>query len=79
VRDITEPGTFESLQKQIHDGVMDTHDRPHRDGYERVMAVTDQAQSLSLDAHPLNKIALPTTRRGVCHQLASAGELIWKQ
>lgn len=79
VRDKTEPGTFESLQNEIHGGVLDESDRPHKDGYERVVAVTDKAQSLSLDAHPLNKVALPTTRRGICHQLANDGKLIWKQ
>ena len=79
VRDKTEPGTFESLQDEIHDGVVDTSDRPHTDGFERVLAVTDRAQSLSLDAHPLNRVALPTARRGVCHQLANDGKLTWKQ
>jgi len=79
VRDKTESGTFASLQDQIHDGVVDTKDKPHRDGYECVVAVTEQAQRLSLDAHPLNKVALPTARRGVCHQLANDGKLIWKQ
>lgn len=79
VRDLTEPGTFAALQDQIYDGVVDTKDKPHSDGYECVVAVTEQAQSLSLDAHPLNKVALPTTRRGVCHQLANDGKLVWKQ
>lgn len=79
VRDKTEPGTFESLQNEIHGGVVDTSDRPHKDGFERVLAVTDKAQGLALDAHPLNKVALPTARRGVCHQLANDGKLIWKQ
>ena len=79
VRDKTEPGTYASLQDQIHDGVADTYDGPHGDGYQRVLAVTDTAQSISLDAHPLNKVALPTTRRGVCHQLANDGKFVWKQ
>lgn len=79
VRDKTEPGTFESLQDEIHDGVVDTCDKPHGDGYERVLAVTNTAQSLALDAHPLNKIARPVARRGVCHQLANEGKLVWKQ
>jgi hypothetical protein len=79
VRDKTERGTFESLQDQIHDGVVDTKDKPHKDGYECVVAVTEQAHRLALDAHPLNKVALPTVRKGVCHQLANDGRLEWKQ
>ena len=69
IRDKTEPGTFESLQNEICDGVADTHEKPYDDGFKRVVAVTDCAQSLALDAHPLNKVALPRARRGVCHQL----------
>lgn len=79
VRDKTEPGTFESLQDEVHDGVIDTSDMPHDDGYKRVLAVTNTAQSLALDAHPLNKVARPVARRGVCHQLANDGKLVWKQ
>ena len=79
VRDKTEPGTFESLQDEIHDGVADTHDKSHPDGYARVVAVTDMAQTLALDAHPLNRAARPADRRGVCHQLANDGRLTWKK
>jgi len=79
VRDKTEPGTFESLQEEIHGGVVDLNERPHNDGFERVLAVTEKAQSLPLDAHPLNKVAMPTARRGVCHQLANDGKLVWKR
>jgi len=79
VRDKTEPGTFESLQDDIHDGVVDTHDKSHPDGYARVVAVTDMAQTLALDAHPLNRAARPADRRGVCHQLANDGRLTWKK
>lgn len=79
VRDKADPGTFESLQREILDGVADTYDGVHADGYVRVVAVTDKAQSLSLDAHPLNKSAFPKDRRGICHQLANDGALTWKK
>lgn len=79
VRDKTEPGTFESLQDEIHGGVADIHEGQHNDGYARVLAVTDRAQSLALDAHPLNKAAHLADRRGVCHQLANEGRLVWKK
>lgn len=79
VRDKTEPGTFQTLQDEIHDGVADTHAKSHEDGYACVLAVTDQAQTLALDAHPLNKAARTADRRGVCHQLANDGRLTWKK
>lgn len=79
VREKADPGTFESLQDEIYDGVVDTCEGVHADGYARVIAVTDSAQSLALDAHPLNKSALPKDRRGICHQLANDGRLTWKK
>ena len=79
VREKVEPGTFEGLQNEILDGVLDTHDGEHADGYARVVAVTEKAQSLVLDAHPLNRSAFPTDRRGICHQLANDGKLTWRR
>lgn len=77
VRDKAEPGTFESLQEEVFDGVIDTCDATHEDGYARVIAVTDMAQSLNLDAHPLSPSTFPRDLRGVCHQLANDGRLTW--
>lgn len=79
VREKAEPGTFEGLQAEILDGVFDTYDGVHVDGLARVIAVTDKAQSLALDAHPLNKSAMPSDRRGICHQLANDGKLTWRR
>lgn len=79
VREKADPGTFASLQDEIFDGVVDTCESVHEDGFARVVAVTGSAQSLALDAHPLNKNALPKDRRGICHQLANDGRLTWKK
>lgn len=77
VRDKTEPGTFESLQDEVHDAVADTCDAEHRDGYARIVAVTDKAQSLKLDAHPLSPSTFPRDLKGICHQLANDDRLDW--
>lgn len=79
VREKVEPGTFEGLQAEILDGIQDTYDGEHPDGFARVVAVTEKAQSIALDAHPLNKSALPKDRRGICHQLANDGKLTWRR
>lgn len=79
VRDKTIPGTFESLQEEIFSGVIDLCEGNFPDGYQRVLAVTAQAQSLPVDAHPLNKSAFPSDKRGVCHQLANDDRLTWKK
>ncbi len=77
VRDKTEPGTFESLQDEVCDAVADTCDSDHRDGLARVVAVTDKAQSLKLDAHPLSPSTFPRDLKGICHQLANEDRLDW--
>lgn len=77
VRDKVEPGTFESLQEEIYKGVIDTHDSPQADGYQCVVAVTNVAQALGLDAHPLAPSTFPSDRRGICHQLANEDRLRW--
>jgi len=77
VRDKVEPGTFESLQEEIYQGVVDTCESTHADGFECVKAVTDTAQTLSLNAHPLGPSAFVQDRRGICHQLANEDRLKW--
>nr|WP_319514385.1 ABC-three component system protein [uncultured Cohaesibacter sp.] len=77
VRDKTEPGTFESLQDEVCDAVADTCDAEHENAYRCVVAVTDKAQTLKLDAHPLSPSTFPTDLRGICHQLANEDKLNW--
>lgn len=79
VRDKTTSGTFESLQDEIYDGVVDTCDQKFDDGFARVNAVTDRATNLPLDAHPLNKATFVKDRKGICHQLANDDRLTWKK
>lgn len=77
VRDKVEPGTFEGLQDEIYHGVADTAESDHTDGFERVKAVTQAAQNVPLDAHPLGASALVKDKRGICHQLANEDRLKW--
>ena len=66
-RDTVPPGTFESLQEDIYDGVVDTHDASHPDGY------------LQITANALISCTKPKDRDGICHQLANEDRLRWKQ
>jgi len=79
VRDKVVPGTFEDLQNEVHDSVVDIHDEPHDTGYERVQAVVQVAQGLNLSAHALGASVLPRDQRGICHQLANDDRLTWVQ
>lgn len=77
VREKVEPGTYESLQDEVFDGVIDTVEGQHVDGYERVKAATKAAQDMSLESHPLGPSALTRDRHGICHQLANDDRLKW--
>jgi hypothetical protein len=77
VRDKVEPGTFESLQEEIFHGVVDTSEAAHADGYACVVAVTQAAHELPIDAHPLAPSTVGQDKRGICHQLANDERLKW--
>ena len=78
-RDTVPTGTFESLQNDIYDGVIDTHDGGHVDGYEKVCAVTKAAQEMQITANALITSTNPKDRHGICHQLVNDERLWWKK
>jgi hypothetical protein len=77
-RDTVPVGTFESLQDDIHGGVIDVCDSDHHaDGFERVKKVTQAARQLQLTSNALLASAKPKDRDGICHQLANEDRLKW--
>lgn len=78
-RDNVPAGTFESLQNDIYDGVIDTHDQTHPDGYQKVCAVTQVAQQMQITANALITCTNPKDRHGICHQLVNDERLWWKK
>lgn len=76
-RDGVPPGTFESLLDDIHDGVIDTHDATHADGYVKVCAVTKAARDMQITANALIVCTNPKDRDGICHQLVNDERLRW--
>lgn len=76
-RDTVPQGTFESLQQDIFDGVIDTHDAPHPDGYQKVCAVTKTAREVQITANALISCTQPKDRDGICHQLVNEERLRW--
>jgi len=76
-RDTVPPGTFESLQNDIHSSVIDTCEADHVDGFVRVCAVTKAARELQLTSNALLSCSKPKDRDGICHQLANEDRLQW--
>jgi len=78
-RDSVPPGTFEALQQNIYDGVVDVHDADHPDGFVRVCKVTESARQIQITANVLIACTNPADRDGICHQLANEDRLTWKK
>jgi hypothetical protein len=78
-RDTVPAGTFESLQEEIYDGVIETHDEDHEDGFARLCEVTKIARLLQLTSNALLARAKVKDRDGICHQLANDDWLTWKK
>ena len=76
-RDSVPKGTFESLQSEIHSGVVDTCDDDHANGLARMKAVINRANEIQLTENGLIQVTKIQDRNGICHQLANVDELIW--
>ena len=76
-RDTVPSGTFESLQDEFYDGVIDVHDADHPDGYVRVRKVMEAAHQVNITANALIARTHLKDRDGICHQLANEDRLKW--
>lgn len=69
--------TFEDVQTQIYDGVVDIEQQPWPCGYTRAIEVTKTAQSISITNTPLASCLQPKSLQGICHQLVNNKKLKW--
>lgn len=76
-RDHLPENEFGRLQSQIHDGVQETYTDAHINGFHKVKAVTKAAIDMQITDHALLPVLTPPDRRGICHQLANEGRMIW--
>lgn len=76
-RDTVPEGTFESLQEEIYQGVVDVCEDSHADGYKRMVATVSQSVSVATTSNPLVTRIKAQDRQGICHQLANDDRLKW--
>lgn len=76
-RDNVPEGTYEQLQEDIYQGVVDVCESTHDDGFLRMKATVAQAAQLSIDSSPLHSVTRTADKQGVCHQLADNDRLKW--
>lgn len=78
-RDTVPNGTFESLQDEIYQGVVDISETDHLNGFERMKATISQAAQIACTSNPLTSSTKTQDRQGICHQLANENRLTWIQ
>jgi len=77
VRDKVPDGTFEELQKEIFNGVVDVSCAKHDNGVVRMHETLRESTYLNLTSNPLIGALRIEDRQGICHQLANKRELVW--
>jgi len=76
-RDTVPVGTFESLQEEIYQGVVDACESKYVDGLARMKSTMLQSGQLALTSNPLLSAIKVQDKQGICHQLANANRLTW--
>lgn len=76
-RDSVPPGTFEALQNDIFDGIIDIVETDHEDGLKKIKEVMKECLTIPLDANGLFQVVRVKDRYGICHQLANEDKLTW--
>lgn len=76
-RDSVPAGTFDDLQEEIYDGVVEIEAAVHPDAFVRLNAVTQAATQLNISSNGLISVTRIKDKRGICHQLANEDRLRW--
>ena len=78
-RDRTPPRTFDLLQDDVFNGVIDICEADHTDALERLRKTISTAGQLNVSGNALNSVTRITDKQGICHQLANDDRLTWKK
>lgn len=76
-RDTVPEGTYEQLQEDIYQGVVDICENDHDTGLECMQSTLSQAAKISIQSSPLASITRVADKQGICHQLVDDDRLSW--
>ena len=76
-RDRTPPRTFDSLQDDVYNGVIDICEASHADALERLRKTVTTAGQLNVSGNALVGVTKVADKQGICHQLANDDRLTW--
>jgi hypothetical protein len=78
-RDSVPQGTFEALQEDVYEGVIEHYDCPYPTALERLRRVLNAAAGMSASPNALMDVSGPKDLKGICHQLANVDRLVWRR
>ncbi len=78
-RDRTPPRTFDSLQDDVYNGVIDVCDADYSDGLVRLRMTMTAAAQTNISGNALSSVTKVADKQGICHQLANDDRLTWKK
>lgn len=76
-RDSVPEGTFEQLQEDIFEGVIDIVEMTHDSALDRLAQALTASTQIDLSRHRLVTVSSSADRKGICHQLANVDRLFW--
>lgn len=76
-RDRTPPRTFDSLQDDVYNGVIDICESPHADALACLRNTITAAGQLNVTGNALVGVTKVADKQGICHQLANDDRLTW--
>lgn len=74
---LPDDSVFVDLCAQINQGITPTLNKLHKDGYEKMVDVSEKAVTVAITSNVLVSELVPSDRVGVCHQLANDGTIKW--
>jgi hypothetical protein len=76
-RDTVPVGTYDQLQEDVYQGVIDVCENDCDTGLERIEKAVTQAAQVSTQSSPLASVTRTADKQGICHQLADNDRLNW--
>jgi hypothetical protein len=78
-RDRTPPNTFDGLQDDVYNGVVDVCEAIYKDALERLATTISTAGQVDVSGNALVGVTRVADKQGICHQLANDERLTWKK
>ena len=78
-RDRTPPRTFDTLQEDVYNGVVDVCDATYVDALARLHVTIITAAQVDVSGNALVGVTKVADKQGICHQLANDDRLTWKK